>query len=62
MRVAAVVLYGNAVWVCPLAGEAHVAVGVRVQATCAGWSGGTVLTQGESHACWSAVAAAVGVW
>ena len=40
----------------------HVAEGVRVQATCAGWSGGTVWNQGESHACWSAVAAAVGVW
>ena len=39
----------------------HVAVGVRVQATCAGWSGKTVCNQGESHACWSAVVAAMGV-
>ena len=40
----------------------HVAVGVRVQATCAGWSGGTVLNQWEGHACCSAVAVVVGVW
>ena len=40
----------------------HSAVGVWVQATCAGWPGGTVWNQGMSHACWSVAMAAVQAW
>ena len=40
----------------------HCVVGFGLKATCAGWPGGTVWKQGESHARWCAVVMVVGTW
>ena len=61
MWVAAVVLYGYAVRVCPLVGERPCRRGCSGPGYVRRVVWGYRVNQGESHACWSAVAAAVGV-
>ena len=61
VRVAAVVLYGYAFRVCPLAGECPFCRGRSTQGHVRWVAWGYPVKPGESHACWSAVVAAVEV-